>query len=78
MLTTIYIVRHALRCDFVVDSTSGKYSNKFESPTGLDGDVPLAAKGLEQAKELAVGIERLSPHVNAVYSSPFYRYVSRG
>ena len=73
MLTTIYIVRHALRCDFVVDVQSGKYQNKFASPTGLDGDVPLASKGLEQAKELAQGINDLSPAVTAVYSSPFYR-----
>ena len=73
MLTTIYLVRHALRCDFVVDSASGRYQNKFESPTGIDGDVPLAAKGLDQAVELAAGIQSLSPPVSAVYSSPFYR-----
>ena len=76
MLTTIYVVRHAWRCNWVIDPTTGKYQNAIDSPTGIQGDVPLAAKGVEQSHQLVDGLERLPIPISRVYSSPFYRLVT--
>ncbi|KAG8528823.1 uncharacterized protein KY384_006512 [Bacidia gigantensis] len=71
VVTTIYVVRHAIRATYTVDPETGKYHSQVPIPTGLDGDVPLAAKGVAQAKELAIALTSLP--ISRYYSSPFYR-----
>lgn len=43
------------------------------TPTGIPTDPPLAAKGVEQSKELAEYLCSLEPPIDRIYSSPFYR-----
>ncbi|PVI03575.1 PGAM-domain-containing protein [Periconia macrospinosa] len=73
MIETIHVVRHAFRSNWVVNPRTGVYSITIPTPTGLAHDPPLTAKGVEQAKELALHLCSLDPPIDRVYSSPFYR-----
>ncbi|KDQ12849.1 hypothetical protein BOTBODRAFT_33997 [Botryobasidium botryosum FD-172 SS1] len=67
MIKTIYVARHGFRQNWV--------STEWKTPTGLDRDPPLAAHGVDQAKELAQHILSFpaSKRPTAIFSSPFYR-----
>ncbi|XWW97645.1 hypothetical protein V2A60_005630 [Cordyceps javanica] len=71
-LEKIYIVRHGFRTAWTVDN-KGNYSAHIPSPTGIAADPPLTSHGIEQADELAAHLATLSPAVEVVYSSPYYR-----
>lgn len=43
------------------------------NPSGLASDVPLSAHGISQAHELGAHLKILSPAIDKVYASPFYR-----
>ncbi|KAM3521426.1 hypothetical protein MY4038_009047 [Beauveria bassiana] len=71
-LEKIYIVRHGFRTTWTVDN-KGNYQSHIPSPTGIPADPPLTSHGIEQAAELAAHLATLTPAVEAVYSSPYYR-----
>ncbi|KAF2645961.1 phosphoglycerate mutase-like protein [Massarina eburnea CBS 473.64] len=73
MIEVIYITRHAFRVNWVLNPQTGEYTASTRTPTGIPTDPPLAAHGVEQAKELASHLCQLVPQVDRVYSSPFYR-----
>ncbi|KAF1948894.1 phosphoglycerate mutase family protein [Byssothecium circinans] len=73
MIEVIYIIRHAFRANWVVNAQTGEYTASTRTPTGIPTDPPLAAKGVEQSKELAAHLCQLDPPIERVYSSPFYR-----
>ena len=66
-INTIYIARHGYRSNWL---PNGPYP---PPPTNVDSDVPLAAHGVEQAKQLADYISTLNPKPQVIFSSPFYR-----
>lgn len=51
----------------------GNYRSQMPSPTGIAADPPLTAHGIQQADELAAHLATVTPAVEAVYSSPYYR-----
>lgn len=61
MVVTIWVTRHGLR------------ANQDPPPTGIDGDVPLSAEGVAQTHELAAHLSQISPKIERIYASPFYR-----
>lgn len=61
------------RSNWLVDTQSGEYSSSFPTPTGIPSDPALASYGVLQAEQLAEKLHTLSPGVDVVYSSPFYR-----
>ncbi|ATY60892.1 phosphoglycerate mutase family [Cordyceps militaris] len=71
-LEKIYIVRHGFRTSWTVDN-KGNYHSHIPSPTGIAADPPLTSHGLAQAEELAAHLAALTPAVEVVYSSPYYR-----
>ncbi|OAA74654.1 phosphoglycerate mutase family protein [Akanthomyces lecanii RCEF 1005] len=71
-LEKIYIVRHGFRTAWTVDN-EGNYRSHIPSPTGIAADPPLTSHGIAQAEELAAHLATLTPAVEAVYSSPYYR-----
>ncbi|KAM3426491.1 hypothetical protein MY4824_009943 [Beauveria thailandica] len=60
------------RTTWTVDN-KGNYQSHIPSPTGIPADPPLTSHGIEQAAELAAHLATLTPAVEAVYSSPYYR-----
>ncbi|KAK2594129.1 C6 zinc cluster transcription factor-like protein [Conoideocrella luteorostrata] len=72
VLERIYVVRHGFRSSWSVDPKSGVYSG-IPSPTGIQGDPALTSYGIDQSKEMGRHLMTLSPKVERVYSSPFYR-----
>lgn len=66
-IDTIYIARHGYRSNWLPE---GPYPKPL---TGIDDDVPLAAHGVDQAKELAEYIATLETKPEIIFSSPFYR-----
>ncbi|RDA92771.1 hypothetical protein CP533_0815 [Ophiocordyceps camponoti-saundersi (nom. inval.)] len=72
-LERIYVVRHGFRSNWLVDPVTGVYTSHIPSPTGIAADPALTSHGVSQADELASHLAKLSPRVEAVYSSPFYR-----
>ncbi|KAF2816044.1 phosphoglycerate mutase family protein [Mytilinidion resinicola] len=75
VLETIYVLRHANRVHYNLDSRTGVYSSAYgiANPTGLGNDPVLAAHGVEQSIEFANHVLQLDPPVDIIYSSPFYR-----
>ncbi|KAF9739361.1 hypothetical protein PMIN06_000939 [Paraphaeosphaeria minitans] len=73
MIETIYIVRHAFRSNWDVNSQTGVYTANTRTPTGIPTDPALAAHGVAQAVELAEYLCSIEPPVHRIYSSPFYR-----
>lgn len=73
MIEAIYVVRHAFRTNWSVNPQTGEYSSSTRTLTGIPTDAPLAAKGLEQAKELADHLCQIEPPIDKIYSSPFSR-----
>lgn len=61
------------RANWTVNSQTGEYNSTVPSPTGIPIDPPLAAHGVEQAKELAVHLCNIDPPIDVIYSSPFSR-----
>lgn len=61
MVVTIWVTRHGLR------------ANQDPPPSGIDGDVPLSADGVGQTHELAAHLSQVTPRIERIYSSPFYR-----
>lgn len=74
-LEVIYVTRHGFRSNWVVDSKTGQYHSSIPTPTGIASDPALAGKGVEQAQELASHLSTLSPPIEQLYSSPFYRCI---
>ena len=64
---TVYIARHGFRLNWV--------NTNWKSETGMPRDPPLAAFGLDQAKELAAHFLSMpeDERPTAIYSSPYYR-----
>lgn len=56
-----------------MDPNTGTYYTNLPTPTGIASDPALAAKGVDQAKELASQLTNIQPPIDVVYSSPFYR-----
>ncbi|KAF2690473.1 phosphoglycerate mutase family protein [Lentithecium fluviatile CBS 122367] len=73
MIEVVYVIRHAFRANWAVNPQTGEYTASTRTPTGIPTDPPLAAKGVEQSKELAEYLCRLDPPIDRIYSSPFYR-----
>ncbi|KAF8473581.1 histidine phosphatase superfamily [Kalaharituber pfeilii] len=73
MLDTIYVTRHGFRSNWVTDPDTGVTTATIVSPTNIPSDPPLAAHGVEQARELAEHLATLDPKPTRIYSSPFYR-----
>ncbi|KAL1296742.1 hypothetical protein AAFC00_000212 [Neodothiora populina] len=73
VLETIYVTRHGFRSNWVVDPSTGTYYSNLPTPTGIPSDPALAAKGVDQSKELATHLLSADPPIDVVYSSPFYR-----
>ncbi|KIY50603.1 phosphoglycerate mutase-like protein [Fistulina hepatica ATCC 64428] len=67
MAPIIYILRHGFRLNWV--------TQKWESPTGLERDPPLAAFGLTQSQEVADYFLSLpeDERPTLIFSSPYYR-----
>ena len=57
----------------MVDPATGTYYSNLPTPTGIASDPALAAKGVDQAKELAAHLTKVDPPIDVIYSSPFYR-----
>ncbi|KAL2074702.1 hypothetical protein VTL71DRAFT_8481 [Oculimacula yallundae] len=74
-LEVIYVTRHGFRSNWVVDPKTGEYSTSIPSPTGIASDPSLAGYGVVQSKELASHLTTLSPPIERIYSSPFYRCI---
>ncbi|KAI5815875.1 histidine phosphatase superfamily [Pyronema omphalodes] len=74
MLEIIYVARHGFRSNWTTDN-NGNYSTPIVSPTGIASDPPLAAYGVQQANQLAEHASKLSPAIDRIYSSPFYRCI---
>ncbi|KAK0124438.1 hypothetical protein ONS95_009394 [Cadophora gregata] len=74
-LEVIYVTRHGFRSNWVVDPKTGEYSTSIPSPTGIASDPELAGYGVAQSKELASHLVNLSPPIERIYSSPFYRCI---
>ncbi|KAH6719768.1 histidine phosphatase superfamily [Leptodontidium sp. MPI-SDFR-AT-0119] len=74
-LEVIYVTRHGFRSNWVVDPKTGEYSTSIPSPTGIASDPELAGYGVAQSKELASHLTTLSPPIERIYSSPFYRCI---
>ncbi|TVY57680.1 Uncharacterized protein LCER1_G004176 [Lachnellula cervina] len=74
-LEVIYLTRHGFRSNWVVDPKTGTYSASIPSPTGIPSDPALAGYGVAQAHELAAHLKTLSPPIERIYSSPFYRCI---
>ncbi|CAD6503181.1 BgTH12-02849 [Blumeria graminis f. sp. triticale] len=72
-LRVIYLTRHGFRSNWTVDSQTGEYASNIPSPTGIAGDPALASYGVQQSRELAAHLQNVSPSVQRIYSSPFYR-----
>ncbi|EGY15015.1 hypothetical protein VD0002_g4112 [Verticillium dahliae] len=72
-LEVIYVARHGFRSNWLVDPATGDYSSSIRSPTGIASDPALTAHGVDQAKELGAHLLTVSPPIEAVYSSPYYR-----
>ena len=56
-----------------MDPQTGTYSTAFPTPTGIAADPPLSSKGYYQARELAEHLISVTPPVDVVVSSPYYR-----
>jgi transcription factor C subunit 7 len=56
-----------------MDYKTGMCTPQVPTPTGIGADVPLAARGEAQARELAAHLATVVPAVDAVVCSPFYR-----
>jgi len=74
-LEVIYVTRHGFRSNWVVDPKTGEYSTSIPSPTGIASDPELAGYGVAQSKELASHLLTVSPPIERIYSSPFYRCI---
>merc|ERR1711939_357212 len=74
-LEVIYVTRHGFRSNWVVDPKTGEYSTSVPSPTGIASDPELAGYGVAQSKELASHLLTVSPPIERIYSSPFYRCI---
>ncbi|KAH9898869.1 phosphoglycerate mutase-like protein [Xylariomycetidae sp. FL2044] len=72
-LEAIYVTRHGFRSSWHVDPVTGNYSASIRSPTGLPTDPVLTSHGVEQSKELADHLLQLTPTIDQIYSSPYYR-----
>lgn len=59
----------------MVDSQTGTYTANVPSPTGIPSDPALASYGVRQAEQLGVHLSALSPPVDMIFSSPFYRCI---
>ncbi|KAF2764507.1 phosphoglycerate mutase-like protein [Teratosphaeria nubilosa] len=75
VLEVIYVVRHGYRSNWVVDASTGTYSSSYPTPTGIPSDPALAVYGVKQSQELASHLLTLSPPIDKIYSSPFYRCI---
>lgn len=64
---------HQYRSNWNVDPSTGHYNSNIPSPTGIVADPALASYGVAQAKQLGGHLLKLSPPVDKIYSSPFYR-----
>ncbi|KAI9890284.1 MAG: hypothetical protein M1814_004319 [Vezdaea aestivalis] len=73
VVKVIYIARHGFRCSFTVNSQTKVYESLTDSPTHIPGDVPLTSHGEHQARELGWHLTTLSPPIDVLYSSPYYR-----
>lgn len=58
-----------------MDAETGTYSTTIPSPTGIPSDPALAGYGVDQSHELAAHLKTLSPPIERIYSSPFYRCI---
>lgn len=67
-LKTIYIARHGYRSNWLPTPPAHP-----EPPTGVNSDVPLAAHGIDQAKELAHYLVSIDNQPQMIVSSPLYR-----
>ncbi|TVY45178.1 Uncharacterized protein LSUB1_G001036 [Lachnellula subtilissima] len=74
-LEVIYLTRHGFRSNWIVDPKTGTYSASIPSPTGIPSDPALAGYGVAQSHELAAHLKTLSPPIERIYSSPFYRCI---
>ncbi|KAF7948761.1 hypothetical protein EAE96_007953 [Botrytis aclada] len=74
-LTTIYVTRHGFRSNWIVDLATGTYTANIPTPTGIPSDPALAGYGEAQAAELGLHLSTLSPPIERIYSSPFYRCI---
>ncbi|KAH8595805.1 histidine phosphatase superfamily [Bisporella sp. PMI_857] len=72
-LEVIYVTRHGFRSNWAVDSKTGVYSTSIPSPTGIPSDPALTGHGVVQSHELAAHLISISPPVERIYSSPYYR-----
>ncbi|SMR46359.1 unnamed protein product [Zymoseptoria tritici ST99CH_1E4] len=75
VLEVVYVVRHGYRSNWSVDPSTGHYDSNIPSPTGIVADPALASYGVAQAKQLGKHLISLSPPVDKIYSSPFYRCI---
>ncbi|CDO96424.1 unnamed protein product [Kluyveromyces dobzhanskii CBS 2104] len=67
-LKTIYIARHGYRSNWLPTPPAHP-----APPTGVNSDVPLAAHGVDQAKELAHYLISIDNQPQMIVSSPLYR-----
>lgn len=63
------------RSNWVVDPETGTYHSNIPTPTGIPSDPSLASHGVGQAKELAAHLTKVTPPVDVIFSSPFYRCI---
>lgn len=63
------------RSNWNVDPSTGHYNSTIPSPTGIVADPALASYGVAQAKQLGSHLLQVSPPVDKIYSSPFYRCI---
>ncbi|KAL8824988.1 MAG: hypothetical protein Q9191_004686 [Dirinaria sp. TL-2023a] len=73
VVTTIYVSRHGFRGTWSLNPATGVYTSNIDSPTGIAGDPPLVAYGVQQSQQLADALTSISPPIAQIYSSPFYR-----
>lgn len=73
VVTTIYVSRHGFRGTWTINPTTGVYTSNIDSPTGIAGDPPLVAYGVQQSYQLADALTSISPPIAQIYSSPYYR-----
>lgn len=64
---------HQYRSNWNVDPSTGHYNSNIPSPTGIVADPALASYGVAQAKQLGGHLLKVSPSIDKIYSSPFYR-----
>lgn len=61
--------------NYNINLKTGEYYASGPFPTGIPSDPVLTALGQTQSKELALHLSQITPPIDEIYSSPYYRCI---